>query len=85
MNLRSLDKFGESSPNATMIRLLILAGFNNDLSVANKLWRRTVARCLWTREIWGDRDKAELAAAGLILRAIYTEQQLKEAGINLSE
>jgi hypothetical protein len=85
MSLRGLEKFSKSSPQDAQIANLILAKFNNDLGEADKFWMRFVVRCLWTKEIWGDRDAAEQAAAGLILRAIYTEDELKAAGINLGE
>jgi hypothetical protein len=85
MSLRDLDKFGGSSPEAAQIVKKILEIFNGDYSQANKFWMRCVERCLWTKEIWGDRDRAERVAAGLILRTILTEEELKAAGIELAE
>jgi hypothetical protein len=84
MSFRGLDKFGKSSPQADKIAKFILARFNNDLSAANKVWKQTVLRCLWTKEIWGDWDQAERAAYDFILRTISTEDELKTAEIDLS-
>jgi hypothetical protein len=83
MKLRGLEEFGKESTAGAKIAQLIVDRYGGDLAEANKLWKDVVAECLWTREIWGDRNKAEWAAASLILHTIYTDEELKAKGVAL--
>lgn len=85
MRIRGLDEFSKSSPEAKQIVELIIIEFTGNMGEANKYWFIAVKKCLWTDEIWGDLAQAERAAASLILRVKYTEDELKRAGIDLTK
>lgn len=82
MSLRGLASYGKSSDQAAKIAKAIIDKYGGDEAAADELFQKYVLKCLWTKEIWGDMEAAENAAAGLILAALLTKAELEAAGIH---